>query len=133
MSPGGDLLEHTARFCRLLRAEGLPVAPAATVEAARVLELVDLGDREDLRLGFRSVLVPPSPKSHRTATTWPSESFDWSVNVTGSGAVPALGCARKAAVGGLLAMASTPAVAGLDAAPALSVLTTAAVYFPANA
>jgi uncharacterized protein with von Willebrand factor type A (vWA) domain len=57
MSPGGDLLEHTARFCRLLRAEGLMVTPGATVEAARMLELVDLGDREDLRLGFRSVLV----------------------------------------------------------------------------
>jgi hypothetical protein len=57
MSPGGDLLEHTARFCRLLRAEGLPVTPASTVEAARVLDLVDLGDREDLRLAFRSVLV----------------------------------------------------------------------------
>ena len=39
---------------------------------------------------------------------------------------------RKAAVGGLLAMASTPAVAGLDTPPALSVLTTSAVYFPAN-
>ena len=48
------------------------------------------------------------------------------------GAVPALGWARKAAVGGLLARASTPAVAGLDVPPALSVLTTLAVYFPAD-
>jgi hypothetical protein len=46
--------------------------------------------------------------------------------------VPALGCARKAAVGGLLALASTPAVAGLDTPPALSVVTTPAVYLPAD-
>jgi uncharacterized protein with von Willebrand factor type A (vWA) domain len=55
VAPG--LVEHTARFCRLLRAEGLVVTPGATIDAARTLEWVDLGDREDLRLGLRSVLV----------------------------------------------------------------------------
>jgi uncharacterized protein with von Willebrand factor type A (vWA) domain len=53
----GNLLEHTTRFCRALRADGLMVTPAATVEAARVLERLDIGDREDLRLGLRSLLV----------------------------------------------------------------------------
>jgi uncharacterized protein with von Willebrand factor type A (vWA) domain len=51
------LVEHTARFCRVLRAEGLMVTPGSTLDAMRVLDLVDVGDREDLRLGLRSVLV----------------------------------------------------------------------------
>ena len=33
------------------------VTPGSTVDATRVLDLVDVGDREDLRLGLRSVLV----------------------------------------------------------------------------
>jgi uncharacterized protein with von Willebrand factor type A (vWA) domain len=52
-----DLVETATRFCRALRDAGLPVTPAEAIEAARVLGLVDLGDREDVRHGLRGVLT----------------------------------------------------------------------------
>jgi len=52
-----DLVEHTARFCRRLRAEGLPLGPGDTLDATRALGSVDLVDREDVRLGLRATLV----------------------------------------------------------------------------
>ena len=52
-----DLIATTTRFCRALREAGLPVTPAEAIEATRVLELVDLKDREELRQGLRSVLT----------------------------------------------------------------------------
>ena len=52
-----DLVEHTARFCRRLRAEGLSLGPGDTLDATRALGSVDLMDREDVRLGLRTALV----------------------------------------------------------------------------
>jgi len=52
-----DLVGTATRFCRALREAGLPVTPAEAIEAARVLELVDLRDREELRHGLRGVLT----------------------------------------------------------------------------
>jgi len=52
-----DLLEHTGRFCRRLRAEGLRLGPGDTLDAARALDAVDVLDREELRLSLRSTLV----------------------------------------------------------------------------
>jgi uncharacterized protein with von Willebrand factor type A (vWA) domain len=52
-----DLVEHPARFCRRLRAEGLPLGPGDTLDATRALGSVDLVDREDVRLGLRATLV----------------------------------------------------------------------------
>ena len=52
-----NLVEHTARFCRRLRAEGLPLGPGDTLDAARALGSVDLVDREDVRMGLRITLV----------------------------------------------------------------------------
>jgi hypothetical protein len=52
-----DLVEHTARFCRRLRAGGLPLGPGDTLDATRALGSVDLVDREDVRLGLRTTLV----------------------------------------------------------------------------
>jgi uncharacterized protein len=52
-----DLVATTTRFCRALREAGLAVTPAEAIEAARVLELIDLKDREELRQGLRSVLT----------------------------------------------------------------------------
>lgn len=52
-----DLIATTTRFCRALREAGLHVTPAEAIEAARVLELVDLGDRDELRNALRSVLT----------------------------------------------------------------------------
>ena len=52
-----DLVEHTARFCRRLRDDGLAVGPADTLDATRALGTVDLVDREDVRLALRMSLV----------------------------------------------------------------------------
>jgi uncharacterized protein with von Willebrand factor type A (vWA) domain len=52
-----DLVGTTTRFCRALREAGLHVTPAEAIEATRVLELVDLGDRDELRHALRSVLT----------------------------------------------------------------------------
>jgi uncharacterized protein len=52
-----DLVATATRFCRALREAGLQVTPAEAIEAARVLELVDLRDREELRQALRSVLT----------------------------------------------------------------------------
>jgi uncharacterized protein len=52
-----DLVATATRFCRALREAGLQVTPAEAIEAARVLELVDLQDREDLRQALRTVLT----------------------------------------------------------------------------
>ena len=52
-----DLVEHTARFCRRLRAEGLPLGPGDTLDATRALGSVELLDREDVRLALRTALV----------------------------------------------------------------------------
>ena len=52
-----DLVAHCVHFCRTLRVRGVPVTPAETVLAARTLGLIDIGDREDVRLGLRTALV----------------------------------------------------------------------------
>ncbi len=52
-----DVVTHCVNFCRTLRARGVPVTPAETVLAVRALGVVDVGDREDVRLGLRTALV----------------------------------------------------------------------------
>ncbi|MFN2563484.1 MAG: VWA domain-containing protein [Gemmatimonadaceae bacterium] len=52
-----DLVGTATRFCRALREAGLAVTPAEAVEAARALGVVDLRDREELRVALRSVLT----------------------------------------------------------------------------
>lgn len=55
MPPG--LVAHCVNFCRALRGRGVLVTPAETLLAARALGVVDIGDREDVRLGLRTALV----------------------------------------------------------------------------
>ena len=45
------------RFAALLRREGLPITLVQTTDAVRALEHLDLGDRDELRLGLRTVFV----------------------------------------------------------------------------
>ncbi len=52
-----DLVATATRFCRALRDAGLQVTPAEAIEAAHVLELIDIGDRDELRYALRSVLT----------------------------------------------------------------------------
>src|SRR5918911_1631361 len=52
-----ELLDTTTRFCRALRRRGVPVTPGEAIDATRTLALIDLGDRDELYLALRSVLV----------------------------------------------------------------------------
>ncbi|MBI3987990.1 MAG: VWA domain-containing protein [candidate division NC10 bacterium] len=52
-----DLLTTTVRFCRALRERGLLVTPAEAIDAVKTLNLVDLGDRQEVYWGLRSVLT----------------------------------------------------------------------------
>jgi len=88
-----DLLSATVRFCRLLRLRGLPVTPAESLDAVRALEVIDLGDRAEVRRALRTVLV------------WRREDFPtfdacfdafWSARLSGPGGGP-LGAAPDAA------------------------------------
>lgn len=54
---GAVLIAHCVDFCRALRARGVAVTPAETVLATQTLGLVDIGDREDVRLGLRTALL----------------------------------------------------------------------------
>ena len=52
-----SLVAAVTRFCRNLRERELLVTPAETVDALRVLEHVDIGDRQDVYLALRAVVV----------------------------------------------------------------------------
>jgi uncharacterized protein with von Willebrand factor type A (vWA) domain len=52
-----DLLTGTVRFCRLLRARGLAITPGESRDAVRALEVVDVGDRDEVRRALRTVLA----------------------------------------------------------------------------
>lgn len=56
-APPADLLAAVVTLCRRLRARDVPVTPAESIDAARAIALVDLGDREEVRLALRAVLV----------------------------------------------------------------------------
>ncbi len=51
------LADNVVRFARLLRAAGLPIGPAAVVDAVQSLGVIDLGQREDVKACLRAVLV----------------------------------------------------------------------------
>ena len=50
----GDAL---VRFCRSLRERGLLVTPTESIDATRVVSLIDIGDRVDVRLALRALLT----------------------------------------------------------------------------
>lgn len=52
-----SLAGTVVRFCRALREHGFVVTPAESVDAARALGNVDLGDREELYLALRTLLA----------------------------------------------------------------------------
>jgi hypothetical protein len=52
-----DLVAATVRFCRALRARGLPVTPAETIDAVTALDHIDITDRGELHRALRIVLV----------------------------------------------------------------------------
>lgn len=52
-----DLVARVVSLCRSLRARGVAVTPAESIDAARALGHVDLGDRDEVRLALRAVLV----------------------------------------------------------------------------
>ncbi len=51
------MVEHCVTFCQALRDRGIPVTPSDAVTATQSLGLIDVGDREDVRLSLRAALV----------------------------------------------------------------------------
>jgi uncharacterized protein with von Willebrand factor type A (vWA) domain len=54
---GGTLAVNVMCFARVLRAAGMPIGPAAVVDALRALAAVDITRREDFRACLQAVLV----------------------------------------------------------------------------
>jgi uncharacterized protein with von Willebrand factor type A (vWA) domain len=54
---GGRLVDNIVHFARVLRTAGLPVGPAAVVEAVRAVEAAGLAHREDLYWTLHAVFV----------------------------------------------------------------------------
>ncbi|MBT9288143.1 vWA domain-containing protein [Prosthecodimorpha staleyi] len=55
--PGGRLAENIVYFARTLRAAGMPVGPAAVVDAIRAVEAAGIGTREDFYWTLHAVFV----------------------------------------------------------------------------
>ena len=53
---GHDLVSHLARFAGELRGAGVPVTPGDEIHGAAALGHVDIGDRDEVRLGLRTSL-----------------------------------------------------------------------------
>ena len=82
--------ERVTGFCRLLRERGLPVTPAASIDASRVLEWIDLGDRLDLYFAFRTLLAT----RRRDQPIFDASFAEW-WGVASTGADAARGHARR--------------------------------------
>ncbi len=57
MAVPAELVATVITTGRLLRERGVAVTPAESIDAARALGCIDLGDREDVRLALRAVMV----------------------------------------------------------------------------
>lgn len=53
----GALADNLVRFARVLRAAGMRVGPAATLDSLQAVGLVNLGQREDVKACLRAVFV----------------------------------------------------------------------------
>ncbi len=53
----GHLLENLTQFARLLRSLGLSVPAGSTIEAAKAVQHIDIGKRDEFRFALRTVLV----------------------------------------------------------------------------
>ncbi|HWJ22184.1 MAG TPA: VWA domain-containing protein [Gemmatimonadaceae bacterium] len=78
---GEGLVGFTTRFCRALRERGVPASTGAAIDAVRALDAVDLGDRADVHLALRALLV----SRHEELATF-DELFDawWGAPRVGS-------------------------------------------------
>jgi uncharacterized protein with von Willebrand factor type A (vWA) domain len=74
--------ERVTGFCRLLRERGLPVTPAASIDATRVLEWIDLADRFDLYFAFRTLLAT----RRRDQPVFDASFAEWWADASGLGA-----------------------------------------------
>jgi hypothetical protein len=63
--PGG-LAGHLDGFVRAVREAGIPVGISQAVDAAEILTVVDLLDREQLRHGLAAVLLQRAASGRRT-------------------------------------------------------------------
>jgi len=54
---GGRIAENVMHFARLLRRAGLPVGPSDMLAAQQALDLVQIGDRQQVRTALRTTMV----------------------------------------------------------------------------
>lgn len=54
---GGMLTDNVMRFCRLLRAAGMPIGPGQTLQALEAVRTVGIGTREDLYWTLHASLI----------------------------------------------------------------------------
>ena len=102
--PVSDLVAHVARFCGELRSVGVSVTLGDEIDAATSLAHVDIGDRNEVRLGLRTSLkveyrASPSGPSSTMSSTVSGEPGDRPTSATmapaGGGSVrPAAGPGR---------------------------------------
>ena len=62
----GGLAGHLDGFVRAVREAGIPVGISQAVDAAEILTVIDLLDREQLRHGLAAVLLQRGPSGRRT-------------------------------------------------------------------
>lgn len=55
-APGG-LIGVVVQLCRLLRERGVHVTPSESIDASRTMGVVDIADREEVRMALRTVTV----------------------------------------------------------------------------
>ena len=55
--PARSLVHAVSRFAALLRRQSLPISPLQTLETVRALDHLDIGDRQEIYLGLRALLV----------------------------------------------------------------------------
>lgn len=55
--PTGKMADNIVGFARALRAAGLPVGPGAVIDALDALQLIDIGNRDDLYATLEAIFV----------------------------------------------------------------------------
>jgi uncharacterized protein len=73
--PGG-LAGHLDGFVRAVREAGIPVGISQAVDAAEILTVVDLLDREQLRHGLAAVLLQRATQRPVVAVVRPADAPD---------------------------------------------------------
>jgi uncharacterized protein with von Willebrand factor type A (vWA) domain len=69
--PTGQMADNIVGFARALRAAGIPVGPGAVIDAMNALQVIDIGNRDDVFTTLESIFV----KRHEHALIF-AQAFD---------------------------------------------------------